>query len=356
MPLPTRATIDDIAAVCGYLMTKPTGATPAEMRAVVDKKHLDARKISALKFWGVIEDHDGKTKITESGRQSMRESGAYKSHALRDVIRQVPPYAAVIERVVHRQEDTLTATDVAAHWHDHFKNEVSTAEKILNDQALCFLQVAQGADLGVLTIGRRGLPTRFNFDGNATRAFIDGAVGSAAASFEIDDSLEDEADEDNSPMVELTETILHKQVSEVSTTNNRVFITHGKNTKILQQVKQLLTYGKYEPVVAMEHESSAKPVPSKVMDEMRGCNAAVIHVSAERELQDELGNKVPQINENVLIEIGAAMALYRENFVLLVEEGITLPSNLQGLYECRYQGDELTMTAVMKLLNAFNDF
>ena len=68
------------------------------------------------------------------------------------------------------------------------------------------------------------------------------------------------------------------------------------------------------------------------------------------------GNEIPQINANVLIEIGAAMALYGEKFILLVEEGVALPSNLQGLYECRYEGDELNMSATMKLLKAFNTF
>ena len=135
-----------------------------------------------------------------------------------------------------------------------------------------------------------------------------------------------------------------------------MFITHGANKKILEQVKELVTYGKFEPVVAMEHETPAKPVPEKVMSDMRTCRAAVIHVSAEGVLFDDAGNEVPQINDNVLIEIGAAMALYADKFVLLVEEGLKLPSNLQGLYECRYSGDELTMTATMKLLKAFNEF
>ena len=106
----------------------------------------------------------------------------------------------------------------------------------------------------------------------------------------------------------------------------------------------------------MEHETPAKPVPQKVMNDMRTCRAAVIHVGAEAVLYDSDGEKVPQINGNVLIEIGAAMALYDDKFVLLVEEGLELPSNLQGLYECRYQGDELNMTATMKLLRAFNEF
>jgi predicted nucleotide-binding protein len=49
------------------------------------------------------------------------------------------------------------------------------------------------------------------------------------------------------------------------------------------------------------------------------------------------------------------MALYGKKYILLVEEGVDLPSNLKGLYECRYKGDELSMTATMKLLKAFND-
>ena len=44
------------------------------------------------------------------------------------------------------------------------------------------------------------------------------------------------------------------------------------------------------------------------------------------------------------------------NVILLVAEGTDLPSNLQGLYECRYQGDQLDGVATMKLLKAFNGF
>lgn len=55
-------------------------------------------------------------------------------------------------------------------------------------------------------------------------------------------------------------------------------------------------------------------------------------------------------------EIGAAMALYGRKFILLVEKGATLPSNLQGLYEVRYEGDKLDYDSTMKLLKAFSDF
>lgn len=138
--------------------------------------------------------------------------------------------------------------------------------------------------------------------------------------------------------------------------NQRVFITHGKSKEIVAQVKELLTFGKFIPVVAEEHETTSKPVPDKVLEDMRSCFGGVIHIASEEELHDKAGNVQHKINENVLIEIGAAMALYKRNFILLVQKGIHLPSNLQGLYLCYYEGDKLDYEATMKLLKAFNEF
>ncbi len=136
----------------------------------------------------------------------------------------------------------------------------------------------------------------------------------------------------------------------------RVFITHGKNKEIVSQLKDLLTFGKFIPVVAEEHETPSKPVPDKVLEDMRSCFAGIIHIASEDELLDKAGSVHHKINENVLIEIGAAMALYGRNFILLVQKGIHLPSNLQGLYRCDYEGDKLDYEATMKLLKAFNEF
>jgi len=138
--------------------------------------------------------------------------------------------------------------------------------------------------------------------------------------------------------------------------NQRVFITHGKNKEIVSQLKDLLTFGKFIPIVAEEHETPSKPVPDKVLEDMRSCFAGIIHVASEDELLDKTGNVHHKINENVLIEIGAAMALYGRNFILLVQKGIHLPSNLQGMYLCCYEGEKLDYEATMKLLKAFNEF
>ena len=135
--------------------------------------------------------------------------------------------------------------------------------------------------------------------------------------------------------------------------SQRVFITRRRHGKVLEQVKELVAFGRFEPVLARERDAGG-PLLCSLMDEMRGCDTAVVHVDASALLDD--ADRRPGLSGDVLIEIGAAMALYGRNFVLLVEDAVELPPNLQGLCECRYRGDELNMPAMMNLLRAFMGF
>lgn len=138
-------------------------------------------------------------------------------------------------------------------------------------------------------------------------------------------------------------------------TNKRVFISHGKNRDIVAQLREVLGFGGFEPVVSVDKEATATPVPDKVMDDMRSCGAGIVNVGTDQTITDTEGKEHKFLNQNVLIEIGAALALYKRNFILLVESGVELPSNLQGLYEVRYSGKTLDYEATMKLLKAFNE-
>jgi hypothetical protein len=144
--------------------------------------------------------------------------------------------------------------------------------------------------------------------------------------------------------------------SSGSAANDKVFISHGKQKAIVTQIKELLEFGKFQPVVSVEREATAISVPEKVFEDMRSCSAGVIHVGGEGKYLDQSGAEHTKLNDNVLIEIGAAMALYGKKIVLLVERGVSLPSNLQGLYRCEFEGDKLDYESTMKLLKTFSQF
>jgi Predicted nucleotide-binding protein containing TIR-like domain len=342
MPLPVRTALADIQAICGYFLTKPAGATPAE---VINEKALSARKLAALKFWGLVDDTGAKLRLSERGVLLLHDNGAHRAEALRAVLASIPPYAAVIARAVSRNEMVVLSTEVAAHWHQSFRADVNFGT--LNHQIVCFLRVAEGAGLGHLVVGRKGQQTRFELDEDEARSFVDGAIMTTSqAGAEFGDGASGDG----------VRGWNHRNTKLKGTSKraNRVFIAHRSNKKILEQVKELVEFGKFEPVVARDRDISPGPFLHNLTEEMRGCVTAVIHVGTDGLLLD--GDGPPRISGDVLIEIGAAIALYGRNFVLLVEDGVELPPNLQGLSECRYSGDELNMPATMKLLRSFNDF
>ena len=139
----------------------------------------------------------------------------------------------------------------------------------------------------------------------------------------------------------------------VSATDQRavgaIFVGHSRGTKILEQVKQLLELADLRAEVAVEQETAAIPVPDKVFEAMSRSNAAIICVTADEGRKGDAGYDV---NANVLIEIGAAYVRHNKRLVLLWDRRVNVPSNLQGLYRCEFEGDELSWEAGTKLQKA----
>jgi predicted nucleotide-binding protein len=335
MLLPIRTAPENIETVCSYLLTKSPGVSPYEL---IRHRKFDGRRLAALKFWGLIEDGGDKLTLSPRGRLVAADGGAQKTRALREILATMPPYTSTIARTVERNETIMLTSDIAAHWRREFSGHLHFHAGILNDQIVCFLRIAEAAALGRLVVGRKGKATRFELDGDEAAAFL----RAAGADRTIDREGPSDGEAERAP-TGFTFPIRRSP---------RVFITCRAGGKMLEQVKELVVFGQIEPIVFRRNETATAPLLSSLMEQMRGCDAAIVQVDANvlpREAE-------PRIRADVLIEIGAAMALYGRNFVLLVKDEVTLPLNLQGLCECRYRGDELNMPAMMELLRVFSGF
>jgi predicted nucleotide-binding protein len=144
------------------------------------------------------------------------------------------------------------------------------------------------------------------------------------------------------------------QVAPLRPTVIKVFVSHGSNMEIVDQVQTMLEIAEIPNEVAVKEETSAIPVPEKVFGAMRRCQAGIIIVSVDETRKNGVGEYA--INENVLIEVGAAFVLYEKRVVLVWDKRLTVPSNLQGLYRCEFEGNELSWSAGMKLMKAIRGF
>lgn len=356
MSLPLKTTAEDVIAIVNYLRTKPTGATIAETKAVL-KEVADARKISAFNFWGIIIKEGERIKLSPRGWDFARKS-ITQEQLLCEVLDRVIPYRSILEWLYHQNMDSISNVDVAAQWHEHHLEAVGSANaNSIKDQAVCFLRIAEAAGLGKFSLGRNGASTRLDLNRSALEDYLESGPTSLPLLENMDEnSYEEQGDmqkTDEDKDIEVSEIQREQTNSLDSVTPIRVFITHGKNMELVEQVETVLQVAEIDYEVAVKEETVAIPVPDKVFNAMRRCSSAIIIVSAEQ-MQSELD--VTQINPNVLIEIGAAFVLYDRKVVLLWERGVPVPSNLQGLYRCEFEGKELGWGAGMKLMKAIKDF
>ena len=359
MPLPILTTADDARAIVAYLKNKPTGATIAEAKAVVGKQVLDSRKISAYQLWGIITRDGERLKLSPRGWEIARKTKT-EQQVFREVLDSIAPYRAALEWIHHQGLDSVTNVDIAAQWHEHQSESLGTEnENTIKDQAVCFFRICEAGGLGTVTLGRQGHPTRLRVDRGELATYVE--AGPSTPPWEDPSSAEGITTETESGASKPAATAPAAPKEAPSspphvpaTERMRVFISHGKNTALVEQVETMLGLADIESEVAVKEETTAIPVPEKVFAAMKRCAAGIIIVSVDEGLKDTSGNYA--INENVLIEIGAAFVLYDKKVVLLWDKRLPVPSNLQGLYRCEFSGDDLNWGAGMKLMKAIKGF
>jgi hypothetical protein len=362
MALPILTTVEDVRDLVNYLKAKPRGATLAEAKAAIKKTVLDPRKLTAYTLWNFVTKNGDRFTLTPQGWEFARKPEA-GGDVFRRVIDSIPPYKSVLEYSYHHQMDSITNVDVAAHWHEHHKEALGTdKEDTIKNMAVCFFHLAQGAGLGKFFMGRRGQPTRLDLDHEQLKQYMeagpstppwtaksDEAIASVPAATGAEAATEGQIPVEASPALKTPPVLTTAKAPLV-----RCFISHGSNMELVDQVQTMLGLADIECEVAVKEESSAIPVPEKVFGAMRRCTAGIIVVSVDEGHKDKEDNYA--INENVLIEIGAAFVLYEKRVVLLWDKRLKVPSNLQGLYRCEFQGNELIWSAGMKLMKAIRGF
>jgi hypothetical protein len=326
---------------------------------------LDPRKFTAYTLWGFVEKDGDRFKLTQRGWDLARKPES-EQEMFHRVIDSIPPYKSVLEWAFHQKLDSITNVDVAAHWHEHHKEALGTDnEDTIKNNAVCFFHLAQAAGLGTLVIGRRGQTTRLELNREQLKQYIEAGPSTPPWTAKSDEALA------QTQVVTDTDQIASENKNRVldaaltppppppaapvpKIVGVRCFISHGSNMALVEQVQTMLGLADIQSEVAVKEETSAIPVPEKVFSAMRRCTAGIIVVSVDESRKDR--DDKYTINENVLIEIGAAFVLYEKRVVLLWDKRLSVPSNLQGLYRCEFEGNDLSWSAGMKLMQAIRGF
>lgn len=266
-----------------------------------------------------------------------------------------------MEWAYHQKLDSITNVDVAAHWHEHHSDVLGTDnDDTIKNNAVCFFHLCEAAGLGKLVVGRKGQATRLSLDRTQLAQYVEAGPSTppwVSGSSEPEDEVKINSANEDKPSPAQPAPVTPTPTAPVTPTMQtavKVFISHGSNMDIVDQVQTMLGIADISSEVAVKEETSAIPVPEKVFGAMRRCQAGIIIVSVDEKRKN--GADEYTINENVLIEIGAAFVLHEKRVVLVWDKRLKVPTNLQGLYRCEFEGNELSWSAGMKLMKAIRGF
>jgi len=135
----------------------------------------------------------------------------------------------------------------------------------------------------------------------------------------------------------------------------QIFIAHGKNTKPLEQLKEILDQFKVPYKVAIDEANQGRPISQKVSELMRECSSAIFIFTKDEETKDTEGNTIYRPSDNVVFELGGASALYQNKIVIFKEDGVSFGSDFKDLGYISFDTDQLGAKTVdlMKELIGF---
>jgi predicted nucleotide-binding protein len=145
-----------------------------------------------------------------------------------------------------------------------------------------------------------------------------------------------------------------KTVAEQSEPKNSVFLVHGHDHVLLQQVARFVEKLDIKPIVLFEEAGKGKTIIEKLESSSDVAFALVLLTP------DDLGRAVkekgdlhPRARQNVVLELGYFLGkLGRENVAVLYDESVELPSDYRGVEYVKIDADGAWKFKLAKELKA----
>ncbi len=122
-------------------------------------------------------------------------------------------------------------------------------------------------------------------------------------------------------------------MEQLKNQNKNVFIVHGHDTNVRNEVELFVRSIGYEPIILCKRADKGNTIIEKIERESKDvCYAIVIYTSCDLGKDKNAEELQPRARQNVVFEHGFMCAhLGRSHVCALLEEGVEQPGDLQGV-------------------------
>ena len=316
LTLPVLATATDVREVIRFLKHHPEGITPVQAMDAFRKRIFDARKVSAYEFWKIVARNGDRLKLTALG-WDLAKCLTPEAEGYRTVLSNIAPYHAGLKWIHEQELELVTHLDIGEFWRDNYEQLLQgDNEEQLEAYAASFFHICHEAEVGTLTVGRKGQPTRLHIYAHELAAYLNGKTQST-----------------NSVEKSVRQTVKASQP--------RVFISHHGTDSLVGHITSALELADLQ-AETMDRARAERSI-DKTMEAFKRCEAVIIVVADEK--ADDL----------LLIHIGAALVHFEKRLLLVIRKGLSLPVDVNGASRCEIE-DEFTWDAGLELMRTLKHF
>ena len=307
--LPVLATATDVREMIRFLKHHPEGITAVQAADAFRKRIFDARKVSAYEFWKIIARNGDRLKLTPLGWE-LAKCLSPEAKVYRTVLSNNAPYHEGLEWIQKQELELVTHLDIGEFWRErHSQVLQGDTEEQLEAYAASFFHICHEAEVGTLTMGRKGQPTRLHINPDELDAYLKGIEPAPAE---------------------------EKIVPHRSSTP-RVFISHATAPALVKHITNGLELADLQFEVIDRVEWTI----DKTLQVLKRCDAGVIVITEDN----------GRVSDLLLIQLGAALVHFGHRLTLIVKKGLTLPPEFCSARRCEVE-EELTWDSGLELMRA----
>jgi predicted nucleotide-binding protein len=140
----------------------------------------------------------------------------------------------------------------------------------------------------------------------------------------------------------------------ISTKRNEVFIVHGHDEKLLNEIARFLQILEIIPIILFEKASRGKTIIEKLESHSSVSYAIVLFTPDDLgKCKKEESQLLPRARQNVVLELGYFLGkIGRENVTVLYDESVELPSDYRGVEYIKIDKEGAWKLKLLKELKA----
>jgi len=333
--LPAAASAGDIREIVRFLSRENASIRINELQTAEPRRVFEPHKLAAYETLGIIIRDEHYICLSELGGE-LAKRNTFEKQIYRQILSNLPQYSSAVEWMGEQNLRIITFHDLADFWTVNFPALLLGRKEMreIENAALSFFSICHAAELGIMTVGKRGQPTRLSVNADEVKKFL-------KKDYPAEIDFFSSAAENNF--------VAKAKANQIS----RVYVSLGRRNEI-DDLTELLELTGLEAITAVGVSLENNFFNPAQISLLQKCSFGLF-ILDETHCRKQKNGSLELRNEKI-IEINTALALFNGQIILLWDEVENPPQNIRDTQLSIFTKTDSEWETNLRIAKALKEF